>query len=76
VEADEASIARPARGAALIYTAIALSGLCALGSEVIWTRVLSLMLGATTYTFSIILAVFLTGLGIGSSIGSFLSRSI
>jgi spermidine synthase len=69
---------RPARvGAArVVYVSIALSGLCALGSEVIWTRVLSLMLGATTYTFSIILAVFLTGLGIGTSAGSFLSRGI
>ena len=46
----------------------------ALGAEVIWTRLLSLMLGATVYTFSIILAVFLVGLGIGSSIGAFLSR--
>jgi spermidine synthase len=69
------SVAR-APGARFVYIAIALSGLCALGAEVIWTRVLSLMLGATTYTFSIILAVFLTGLGIGTSIGSFLSRSI
>lgn len=57
-----------------VYVAIALSGLCALGAEVIWTRLLSLMLGATVYTFSIILAVFLTGLGIGSSAGSFLAR--
>ena len=62
--------------ARLVYITIALSGLCALGAEVIWTRILSLMLGATTYTFSIILAVFLTGLGIGSSAGSFLARSI
>jgi spermidine synthase len=68
----------PARapGATLVYVTIALSGLCALGSEVIWTRILSLMLGATTYTFSIILAVFLTGLGIGTSAGSFLSRGV
>jgi len=65
-----------APGARVVYVAIALSGLCALGSEVIWTRVLSLMIGATTYTFSIILAVFLTGLGIGSSIGAFLSHSV
>ena len=57
-----------------IYFAIALSGLCALGAEVIWTRILSLMLGPTVYTFSIILAVFLTGLGIGSSGGSLLAR--
>ena len=33
----------------------------------VWTRLLALMLGATVYTFSIILAVFLIGLGIGSS---------
>ena len=57
-----------------VYVAIALSGLCALGAEVIWTRLLSLMLGPTVYTFSIILAVFLVGLGIGSSIGSLLTR--
>jgi spermidine synthase len=57
-----------------VYLAIALSGLCALGAEVIWTRTLSLMLGPTVYTFSIILGVFLTGLGLGSSGGSALAR--
>ena len=64
-----------ATAAPAIYVAIALSGLCALGAEVVWTRLLSLMLGATVYTFSIILAVFLIGLGIGSSVGSFLARA-
>jgi spermidine synthase len=49
-----------------VHLAIALSGCCALGAEVVWTRLASLMLGATVYTFSIILAVFLVGLGIGS----------
>jgi spermidine synthase len=58
-----------------VYVAVGLSGLCALGAEVIWTRLLSLMLGATVYTFAIILAVFLVGLGIGSSVGSALARS-
>ena len=57
-------------GAWAIYTAIGLSGLTALGSEVLWTRTLSLLFGATTYTFSLILAVFLFGLGIGSSVGA------
>ncbi|MEO5896187.1 MAG: fused MFS/spermidine synthase [Vicinamibacterales bacterium] len=57
-------------GAWAVHTAIALSGFTALGSEVLWTRTLSLLFGATTYTFSLILAVFLFGLGIGSSIGS------
>ena len=59
----------------LVYIAIALSGLTALGSEVVWTRMLSLLFGATTYTFSLILAVFLVGLGIGSSLGSALARN-
>ncbi|MBN2182600.1 MAG: fused MFS/spermidine synthase [Sedimentisphaerales bacterium] len=57
-----------------VYVTIGLSGMSALGAEVIWTRLLSLMLGATVYTFSIILAVFLVGLGIGSGIGSVISR--
>src|SRR3954464_4241660 len=59
-----------------VYIAIALSGAAALGAEVVWTRLLSLMLGATTYTFSMILGVFLTGLGVGSAFGSWLGRRI
>ena len=59
-----------------VYVAIGLSGLCALGAEVVWTRLLSLMLGATVYTFSIILAVFLAGLGIGSSLSAFFARTV
>lgn len=58
-----------------VYVVIALSGFCALGAEVVWTRLLSLMLGATVYAFSIILAVFLTGLGLGSAAGSYLART-
>jgi len=58
-----------------VYVAIALSGATALAAEVIWTRLLSLVLGATVYTFSIILAVFLVCLGIGSCVGSALARS-
>ncbi|HET9267424.1 MAG TPA: fused MFS/spermidine synthase [Vicinamibacterales bacterium] len=59
----------------LVYVAIALSGLTALGSEVVWTRMLSLIFGATAYTFSLILAVFLVGLGIGSTVGAALAKS-
>jgi spermidine synthase len=59
-----------------IYVAIALSGLTALACEVIWTRILSLLYGATVYTFSLIVAVFLVGLGIGSTVGSSLSHQM
>ncbi len=61
-------------GTAPVYLTIALSGMTALGAEVVWTRLLSLTLGATVYTFSLILAAFLSGLGIGSSVGSMIAR--
>src|SRR5918992_575441 len=69
-------VARVSPEARLIYVAIALSGLTALGAEVVWTRILSLLFGATTYTFSLILAVFLVGLGVGSTIGAELARRV
>ncbi len=61
-------------GTAPVYLTVALSGMTALGAEVVWTRLLSLTLGATVYTFSLILAAFLSGLGIGSSVGSMVAR--
>jgi spermidine synthase len=57
-----------------VFLAIAISGFTALGAEVIWTRILSLHFGATVYTFSLILAVFLVGLGIGSTCGAMAAR--
>src|SRR5262245_18599946 len=66
---------KPVPAAWAIYAGIALSGLTALSCEVIWTRLLSLLFGGTVYTFSLILAVFLFGLGIGSSVGSAIGRA-
>jgi spermidine synthase len=63
------------RTALSTYVATGLSGMAALGAEVIWTRILALLLGATVYTFSIIAATFLAGLGIGSTIGAWLART-
>jgi len=57
-----------------VYATIALSGACALGAETIWMRLLGLTMGATVYTFSILLAVFLVGLGVGGGAGAWLSR--
>jgi spermidine synthase len=64
-----------AKGTTFVYVSIGLSGLTALGAEVVWTRLLSLHFGATVYTFSLILAVFLVGLGIGSTVGASMARS-
>jgi spermidine synthase len=68
------AIPAQAAGVRSVYFAIGVSGMCALGAEVVWTRILSLMLGPTVYTFSIILGVFLLGLGLGSWGGSSLAH--
>src|SRR5581483_3999113 len=57
-----------------VYLCIAMSGATALGAEVVWTRTLGMLLLATVYVFSIILAVFLGGLAIGSVAGSWIAR--
>jgi len=64
------------RGRWVVHLAIGLSGLTALSAEVQWTRTLTLLFGATTYAFSLILAMFLAGIGIGSSVGSVLGRGL
>jgi spermidine synthase len=74
--AAQAKAPEPVAGSTALHVAIALSGMTALAAEVIWTRHLSLLFGATTYTFSLILAAFLAGLGIGSSAGSALGRTV
>jgi spermidine synthase len=70
------SIMQIPKGTGLVLLTIALSGATALGAEVIWTRLLTLLLGATTYTFSLILAAVLVGLGVGSSAGSVFARTV
>ena len=72
--ADASAPAALPPDARLIYLAIGLSGMSALGAEVVWTRLFSLLLSGTTYTFSIILAVFLIGIGLGSGAGAFIAR--
>jgi len=59
-----------------VYVAIFLSGASALGGEVVWTRAMGLMLGATVYAFSIILAVFLAGLALGTAAASSMVRRL
>lgn len=58
----------------VFYVAAGLSGVTSLGAEVIWTRQLSLLFGASVYTFSLVLSVFLAGLGIGGLVGSLLAK--
>jgi spermidine synthase len=50
----------------LALIGIGASGFCALGYEVLWTRMLSLVVGTSTYSFTIMLVAFLAGIGAGS----------
>ena len=50
---------------------IGVSGFCALGYEVLWTRMLSLVVGTSVYSFTIMLVAFLAGIGLGSQAQGF-----
>jgi spermidine synthase len=53
-----------------VLWAYALSGFVALGYEVVWARIISLHTVGAIYSFSIMLTVFLSGLLVGSLIGT------
>jgi spermidine synthase len=53
--------------ARLVLWGIGVSGFCALGYEVLWTRILTLTVGTSVYGFTIMLVAFLTGIAVGSS---------
>ncbi|MEI7932621.1 MAG: SAM-dependent methyltransferase, partial [Alphaproteobacteria bacterium] len=76
--AEEAIVAPDPAPAALsrwgVLVSIALSGAASMGGQVIWARILGPMLGGTVYVFSIILSVFLIGLGFGAWAGSSIGR--
>ncbi|HEY6331632.1 MAG TPA: fused MFS/spermidine synthase, partial [Blastocatellia bacterium] len=57
-------------GATTVLAAFATSGFVALSYEVIWSRVLALVIGSSVYAFSIMLATFLIGLAAGSTVAS------
>ena len=50
--------------------ALGLSGFASLALQVVWTRVLALIVGPTTYAFSVIVAVFICGLAAGSTLAA------
>ncbi len=71
---DETVRPRPAAaeadagGGAWVLVAMGLSGFGSLALEVLWTRVLTLALGTTTYAFVTMLAAFLAGIALGSAL--------
>jgi len=54
----------------IVIAGFAVSGFVALSYEVIWSRVLALIIGSSVYAFSIMLTTFLVGLAGGATIAS------
>ena len=73
---DEIESGETPPAAPVVLLVIGMSGATALGAEVVWTRLMTLNFGGTTYTFTLILASFLFGIGIGSAVGSFMARFV
>src|SRR5262249_13355196 len=70
--AREGSIGQPAATLVLLY---ALSGFVAMVLEVAWSRLLVLVLGSSTYSYTIMLTTFLAGLALGAWLGARLLKA-
>jgi spermidine synthase len=64
--ADEVMLPKSQRIGVLVIFAV--SGFCAMAYEVLWTKLLGLMIGPTTYSFTIVLVTFIVGLAVGNMV--------
>jgi spermidine synthase len=74
-----ASQARPSRdarggGFSLIYPMVFVTGFVALGSEVLWTRFLALLVSNTVHTYTLTLTLVLVGIVLGSQLARLFDR--
>ncbi len=58
--------AAPSRSVSIALICIALTGFTSMLFEITWVRVLAIVIGGTTYAFTLILAAFILGIGLGS----------
>jgi spermidine synthase len=65
VVAQSALAEAPARGG-FFYLAAFASGFVTISTQVSWTRILTMIIGSSTYAFSIVVALFLVGLAGGA----------
>ncbi len=67
---DEKIISTPASvaaaGARFWLTCAVISGFVTISMQIVWSRVLAMIIGSSTYAFSIVLALFLAGLALGA----------
>jgi spermidine synthase len=62
-------------GGGFWFFAALVSGFVTIGTQVSWTRVLTMIIGSSTYAFSIVVALFLIGLAVGAWIVTRRDRS-
>ena len=71
-----ATVGAPSRARlAPVVVLATLGGALSLGHEVVWTRVLALAIGPTTYAFGLMLVLFISGLAAGAWLATGLSRT-
>ena len=67
---DEEPISTPAgaaaAGATFWLTCAVISGFVTISMQIVWSRMLAMIIGSSTYAFSIVLALFLAGLALGA----------
>ena len=66
--ATEPPVEYPSSAYGLTLLALAVSGFAAMGYEIVFIRVIALAFGATTYSFTVMLMCFITGIGLGSAV--------
>ena len=71
-EVDDGPVPPWTRGGRFLFMA-ALGGFAALALEVAWFRLLALVLGASTYAFTVMLLAFLIGISLGGGAGGFVA---
>jgi spermidine synthase len=71
---DQAAQNGGARAVALTSLALMLSGLAALGMEILWFRHFTILLGGFRAVFSLLLTLILLGIGLGSIVGGAVHR--
>jgi spermidine synthase len=72
----EGDLSRYLPSVKLVLFGIGVSGFCALGYEVLWTRILTMTIGTSVYGFTVMLMAFLTGIALGSEAYGLIFRTL
>lgn len=67
-DASRSELSKPEGSRRFWLTCAAVSGFVTISTQVAWTRVLTMIIGSSTYAFSIVVALFLLGLTTGASL--------